>query len=239
MQLEPNEVRLRATPACHAAQIMLPAGPENRLRLQQFTLANAHPPAPTVALQRGYFDAAPNLTSSDLCAQQHRFIQNKPGKGECAKRQRYLRNAPTHSHSYALNGDRTQLAGFNANLFQIFKGLATEELAAHFGMRRVLPFHQHHAASGVRQANRGHRSCGTSANDQMLQPLARKTHAFLRITHNRAGVKPRIATSSACSPAALHRRRQSSAKNARAMETGPSCCTKGWSPIPLEKTRKR
>ena len=87
---------------------------------------------------------------------------------------------------------------------------------------------------------------GTAAYDEMIDMASGgaaswgaailETHdIFLRLTQRRAGHDDWIETARALilvsrvelRPAALHIRCQSSGTKARAMETGPSCCTKG------------
>ena len=72
-----------------------------------------------------------------------------------------------------------------------------------------------------------HRARKTASDYEVVDQLAYGTQCnFLRATHSQEGLNDRIRTLLLLMQAASHILRQSSWTNDRAIETGPSCCTK-------------
>jgi len=113
-------------------------------------------------------------------------------------------------------------------------------------MRGVFLFEQSHRTSGGGEADSDHGAGKTCSDNEVVESLRKLGHGevlsgcgFRRETQRRAGVKGCMRMLTSCRPAARQMRCQSSGTKERAIETGPSCWTKGWSLARLEKTRKK
>src|SRR5262245_17974894 len=102
-------------------------------------------------------------------------------------------------------------------------GFAADEFAADLVVRSGSAFDEKDIASRAREACGQCGAGNSAADDKDLRPPRHRP--FTRETQRRNGNTCRTFAAAAGSPAAARVRRQSAALKARAIETGPSCCT--------------
>ena len=123
---------------------------------------------------------------------------------------------------------RTWLRSADGNALEISDGFGAEEFAADFVMRCRLLLDERDFVSGGSQSKSQHRASRATTDDEMIDEASHQwARCLIRPTQSRAGVKLWMVISDLFNPASAHILRQSSGMKARAMETGPSCCTKG------------
>ena len=144
---------------------------------------------------------------------QQSFVQHQAGQAGRGKRQPSLRRASTVHQPHRVDRRGAQCGDVDAEIGQVGQGLAADELPAHLVGWTLLALQHRHAVASPRQpaGSRGAGRPATGADD----PGQRS-----RLTQRRNGKTHRTSPGT---PASARSRVHSARRNARAIDTGPSC----------------